>query len=351
MPQGQPRATEILAALPLACFAVDPEGRVASANVAAQMLLNQAQASIIGNRIEAVLGADLPAPDGDAPFAAYDFELGVVALRGQRVDLSVVPMPDRPGWRLFTVHGRGRAHLAGRWHVREGGTLSAIGAAAMLAHEIKNPLSGIRGAAQLLEMSAGPAGSELTTLIRDEVDRIAALIDRMQDFTDTRPLDLSPQNIHAILDHARKVAMQGFAAKILIREVYDPSLPPVRCNRDALVQVVINLLKNAVEAGASAITLTTAYRHGMTMVRRCGGQRLSLPIELCVIDDGPGAPPELAEHLFDPFVTGKESGTGLGLALVDKLVSDQGGVVEYAREGDPPRTIFRILLPRMGKEQ
>ncbi len=259
------------------------------------------------------------------------------------------PLPERAGWRVVTIHLHAPAHLVGRAANRAGGGLTAVGAAAMLAHEIKNPLSGIRGAAQLLEASVDHASRDLTRLIRDEVDRVAALIDRMEGFTDTRPLELSPQNIHAVLGHAREVALQGFARGRQIREVYDPSLPAVLGHRDSLIQILINLIKNAAEAtqeGGQPITLRTAYRHGVSLRRSEGDQRLPLPIEVCVVDEGEGAPPQIADHLFDPFVTSKRSGGGLGLALVDKLVADHGGIVEYAREGTPPRTIFRLLLPR-----
>jgi two-component system nitrogen regulation sensor histidine kinase GlnL len=348
-----PPAQEMLSALPIALFAVDPDGRIADTNVSAEMLLNLSRVAIIGRELKELLGQGLPQPTGDSPFAAYDYEISPIGGRKQRVDLVAAPLADRPGWRVVTVHGRARALMAGRWSEREGGTLSAVGAAAMLAHEIKNPLSGIRGAAQLLETSLDEESKAMTSLIRNEVDRVAALIDRMEGFTDTRPLDLAPQNIHAILDHARSLAQQGFGRDIIIREIYDPSLPPVLGNRDALIQVFINLIKNAAEViaihGGSTITLTTAYRHGVSTVKQGGEQRLSLPIEICVIDDGPGAPPEIAEHLFDPFVTTKKSGGGLGLALVDKMVADQGGIVEYAREGEPMRTVFRLLLPRGGK--
>jgi two-component system, NtrC family, nitrogen regulation sensor histidine kinase GlnL len=220
----------------------------------------------------------------------------------------------------------------------------------MLAHEIKNPLSGIRGAAQLLETVVDPDHAPLTRLIRDEVDRVAELIDRMEGFTDTRPLDLAPQNIHAILEHARAVATRGFADTVRVREVYDPSLPDILGHRDSLVQVLINLLKNAAEALGSlggTITITTAYRHGLHVRGADGEPRRSLPIEVCVIDDGPGARTDIAAHLFDPFVTSKPTGRGLGLALVQKLIADHGGLIEYAREGRPERTVFRILLPRV----
>jgi len=348
-----PPATELLAALPIALFAVDPDGRVADTNVTAEIMLNLSRVSIIGRELKELLGDELPQPTGDSPFAAFDYEIELGGARKQRVDLVAAPLPDRAGWRIVTVHARARALMAGRWSEREGGTLSAVGAAAMLAHEIKNPLSGIRGAAQLLETNVDEDSQALTSLIRNEVDRVAALIDRMEGFTDTRPLERAPQNIHAILDHARSVAQQGFGRDILIREVYDPSLPPVLGNRDALIQVFINLMKNAAEAiqahGGTTITLTTAYRHGVSTVKLGSEQRLSLPIEICVVDDGPGAPAEIAEYLFDPFVTTKKSGGGLGLALVDKMIADQGGIVEYSREGDPGRTVFRLLLPRAGK--
>ena len=355
-----PAAADLVAALPTPLLVIDPAGVVGDANVASETLFNLSRAAIVGRHVEEMIGHPLTSVPTDAPFAAYDLEVVLPVDRHQRVDLAVAPLLDRPGWRVVTIHGRAPTLLAGRRNDR--GTLTAIGAAAMLAHEIKNPLSGIRGAAQLLDAGGtqdGRAGgaSELTRLIRDEVDRIAALIDRMEGFTDTRPLDLAPQNIHAILGHAREVALNGFARGLTIREVYDPSLPAVLGHRDALIQVLINLLKNAAEAMAGAgagesgaggtITLRTAYRHGVSMRAGRGAGRRPLPIEVCVIDDGPGAPEDLEEHLFDPFVTSKRGGAGgLGLALVDKLIADHHGIVEYAREGVPPRTVFRILLQR-----
>jgi two-component system nitrogen regulation sensor histidine kinase GlnL len=339
-----PEPGEVLAALPVATLVIDADGRVADANVAAETLLNLSRAAIAGRTIIDMIGHGLTSVASDAPLTAYDLDIVLPGDRQQRVDLMVAPLVDRPGWRMVTIHGRAPAHLSGRRADR--GTRAAIGAAAMLAHEIKNPLSGIRGAAQLLEASVDSASADLTRLIRDEVDRVAALIDRMEGFTDTRPLDVSPQNIHAILAHAREVALRGFAEGRVIRELYDPSLPAVLGHRDSLVQILINLLKNAAEATADSggpITLRTAYRHGVTTR---GGGRLPLAIEVAVIDEGPGAPPELADHLFEPFVTTKRSGSGLGLALVDKLMADQGGIVEYARDGTPPRTVFRLLLPR-----
>jgi two-component system nitrogen regulation sensor histidine kinase GlnL len=350
-PPDAPTAAELVAGLPTPLLVIDPDGVITEANGAAENLLNLSRTSLIGRAAETLIGGQLAAVPHDAPFAAYDVELTVPdEQRRRRADITAAPLADRPGWRVITIHGLAPTHIVSRLPERQGGTLTAAGAAAMLAHEIKNPLSGIRGAAQLLEGTCDEGSRDLTRLIRDEVDRVAALIDRMEGFTDTRPLELGPQNIHAILAHVREVAAQGFARDFVLREVYDPSLPAVLGHRDALIQVLLNLLKNAAEAmqgsEGATITLTTAYRHGVSVRTRGRAGHQALPIEICVIDEGPGAPEEIAEHLFVPFVTSKRTGTGLGLALVDKLIADLGGMIEYAREGQPARTVFRLRLPR-----
>jgi two-component system, NtrC family, nitrogen regulation sensor histidine kinase GlnL len=343
-----PGAAELLAALPTAMLMIDGDGMVRDCNPPAEALLNLSRSAVVGRTIEEMTGHPMTSIAPDQPIAAYDIDMVIPVGRHHRADITVAPLPDRPGWRVVLVHGRATHDLAARRGEQSSRGLPAAAAASLLAHEIKNPLSGIRGAAQLLESGAPPEQAELTGLIRGEVDRITRLIDRMEGLSDTRPRPREALNIHTVLGHARDLASAGFATGRKIRELYDPSLPDVFGNRDALVQVVLNLLKNAAEATGrdGIITLTTAYRHGVSIATFGGGERLALPIELCVIDDGPGAPEAIVAHLFDPFVTSKPSGSGIGLALVDKLVGEMGGIVEYAREGHPERTVFRLLLPR-----
>lgn len=344
-----PEPGELIGALPVAVMVVDAEGRIAQANAECELLLNLSERAMHGRALVDVLPLpdEAEAREGRA-FTAFD--LAIETPRGLRirVDLAAVELADHPGWRAITLHNAATSRRLGHSADRAAAARSAVGAAAMLAHEIKNPLSSIRGAAQLIADGAEPA--DLTRLVIDEVDRIAALIDRMEDFTDTRPIAVEPLNIYPLLAHVRDAAQAGFARGIMIEERFDPSLPRVLANRDALLQVLLNLMKNAATAlgtrGERRITLTTSFRHGMAVSPAPGQPRLPLPIEICVVDSGPGAPEDIAEHLFDPFVSSSPEGKGLGLALVDKLVRDMGGIVQYSREGTPHQTVFRILLPR-----
>lgn len=344
-----PAAAELLAAIPVAVLSVDPQGMVAGANGEAEQLLNISERAMSGQLLTDILTPPaFPQREGQA-VAAFDTEIATSRAGRIRLDYLETPLPDRPGWRTITLHHAATSRRIGLSADRASGARAAIGAAAMLAHEIKNPLSGIRGAAQLIAV-AGEAPGDLTTLITTEVDRIAALIDRMQDFTDTRPRPLTRENIYPLLGHARQLAAAGFASGVAIDEQFDPSLPPVLIDRDAFLQVILNLLKNACEAIAGdaqgRILLRTAYRHGMALSTAPGAPRVPLPIEVSVIDTGPGAPPDIGEHLFDPFVSSKPGGRGLGLALVDKLTRDMGGIVQYDRDEEQGMTTFRLMLAR-----
>ncbi|MBB5714677.1 two-component system nitrogen regulation sensor histidine kinase GlnL [Sphingomonas aerophila] len=343
--RGGPSLGALFGALPVAIVVVDPDERIQQVNAGAEQMLNLSERLMVGQPLSAIL----PVPEGERSRDGQNVALYDVAIetsRGVRirVDFIEAELADHPGWRVIALHGAASSRRLGHGADRAAAARAATGAAAMLAHEIKNPLSGIRGAAQLI------GACELTDLITREVDRIAALIDRMQDFSDTRPRPVASENIYPLLDHARRLALAGFARGIPIEERFDPSLPPALIDRDALLQILINLLKNAREAVRNErqprLAIATAYRHGMAVSATAGRPRVALPIEISVLDNGPGAPDDLVDHLFDPFVSGRRDGQGLGLALVDKLVRDMGGIVQYAREGSPPMTVFRLLLPR-----
>lgn len=268
-----------------------------------------------------------------------------------RVDAA--PIAETENRIVVTLQEQSIAGKIGRSLTHRDSTRSVAAMASLLAHEIKNPLSGVRGAAQLLEQSLNGEDVQLTRLIVEETDRIVRLIDRMEAFTGEIPLDsLGPVNIHEVLERVLSVARTGFASNIRFVERYDPSLPAVYGNGDRLIQAFLNLVKNAAEAvpkDGGEIVVTTGYQHGVRLATPGVDAPMQLPLVVAVQDNGPGIPDDLRRHIFDPFVTTKPGGTGLGLPLVAKLIGELGGVIDV--DSRPRRTIFRILLPIAREEE
>jgi two-component system, NtrC family, nitrogen regulation sensor histidine kinase GlnL len=349
-------AMRLLNALPQPVIAIDGAGRVREVNSAAEHFFDMGRASLQRSRLTDLMPFGSPVLDlveeamsAEAPINGYRLEISSPRLGVARsVDAFVAPLPQEGGGVVLMLQERSIAEKMDRQLTHRGAARSITALGAMLAHEIKNPLSGIRGAAQLLESVVGDDDRALTRLICEETDRIVKLVERMESFSDDRPGARESLNIHAVLDHVRQVAVAGFARHLRVQTVYDPSLPNVWGSRDQLIQVFLNLVKNASEAidqeGIDGdVVITTAYRPGVRLKTRATAEPVSLPLEVCIRDNGPGVPADIAAHLFDPFVTTKPTGTGLGLALVAKIIGDHGGVVEF--ESLPRRTTFRILLP------
>jgi two-component system nitrogen regulation sensor histidine kinase GlnL len=346
----------LLAALPHPIIVLGDDDRVLYANAAAESFFSLSQGVLKRQTLPDIIAFSSPlaALVGQvrrtgATVNEYSIEVGLPRSATHKlVDVFAGAIPELPGLIVLMLQQRSMAQMIERQLTHRAAARSVSGLASVLAHEIKNPLSGIRGAAQLLEPGLKDEDRPLAQLICAETDRIRNLVDRMEVFGDERPLGTEPVNIHQVLDHVKRLAETGFLGNARISVEFDPSLPPVPANRDKLIQAFLNLVKNAAEAIAEGretgrIVLRTAFRPGMRLAVPGTGSRVSLPLMIEVEDNGPGVADSLKPHLFDPFVTTKRTGSGLGLALVAKIIGDHGGVIEC--ESVPKHTIFRVLLP------
>lgn len=342
----------ILNAMPSSVLLVDDVHRVVFVNPAAEQLFGASLSMLVGRPLAELVPFDSPLFDllrrvqADVNSVSdYGVELPIGRSERRRVDLHVSPVFDNSGHLLVVLHPCSVANRLNQHLSHRGGARAVAGLAGTLAHEVKNPLSGIRGAAQLLEPGVGDEERPLIRLICDETDRICALVDRMEQFAEGAPIERRPVNIYEVLERVRRLAEAGFGQGLRYVERYDPSLPPVDGDRDLLVQVFLNLIKNAAEAVPEdgEVRVSTRYTHGLRLRLGNSRERVELPIMVQVEDNGPGVAEDMVSHIFEPFVSTKRTGTGLGLSLVAKIVGDHGGAVEF--ENQSRGAVFRVRLP------
>jgi two-component system nitrogen regulation sensor histidine kinase GlnL len=352
----------LVEALPNPLLVLDDKDRIHLVNSAAEDFFQAGKATLLRANFadlmplaSPALGAIAEARHSGGVVNEYAISAGTPRFGSERnIDLQAVLVHEQPRFVIVMLLERSMAHKIDRQLTHRNAARSVSGMAAMLAHEIKNPLAGIRGAAQLIEPTLSGEDRPLARLICEETDRIRDLVDHMEVFSDERPPERAPVNIHAVLERVKALALAGMTQPIAIKEEYDPSLPPVMGSRNQLIQVFINLVKNAIEAiegdgSGGEIHLSTAFRPGVRLSIAASGERVTLPLEVCVRDTGPGVPADIRPHLFDPFISTKPGGRGLGLALVAKIVRDHGGIIEC--EPHERGTTFRVLLPMLREAQ
>lgn len=345
--------SQVINALGAAIIVVGKNCEILFANASAEQLFAKSKLVLLGDTLKGLLPGDSPVfqlveqvQSGMCEVTEHGIVLDAPSTGHRMVSVQAAPLIEINNAVVLNFQERSIADQIDHRLTHRDTARSVAAMASMMAHEVKNPLSGIRGAAQLLEQNAEEQDRQLTRLIQDESDRIRDLVERMEIFSDGVPLQPGPVNIHQVLGRVRSIAEHGFAANVRFIEHYDPSLPPVSGDRDQLIQVFLNLVKNAAEAVPSVdgeIILKTEYRHGVRFAMPGSKSKIHLPLSISVCDNGPGIPPDVQGHLFEPFVTAKKGGSGLGLALVSKIVGDHSGVIDF--NSIPGKTMFRILLP------
>lgn len=358
-----PDSWAILANLPAPVILFGQDNRVIYANEACEIFLGRAKRRIEGEMITDILRfrsvrLNDALTKGSDDIIAQDMTL-LIDGQAHNVDINFSAFTmagQQHRLVMLTPRNGGHGYISDR---SDDGVQQAVGAPAILSHEIKNPLAGIRGAAQLLAKSGGGEKNPLTDLIVNEVDRIARLLDLMQDLGGTQPREGNAQNIHLLIEKAIRSIRAANDVLPNISISYDPSLPHVLIQSDGMVQILINLLQNAIDAVAGVedaeIGVTTRYvmsgaLHEASADNR-DGTTWKLPVEVTISDNGPGVPDHIANELFSPFVTTKRDGQGLGLAIVRKLAQQMRSRILYDRNEIQGLSQFKLYLPVALKQE
>lgn len=349
--QDNPVASQILASLPNPVFILDAENQFQFLNHAAEMFFQSSQSIVFAQELQSFIASDSPlfsmlsrARNQNRSVADQGLELAGPKVGYKLVNVQITPFEGK-GSLLVTMQERALAERLRGQSLFRGAARSVTSMAAMLAHEVKNPLAGIKGAAQLLEADLEPNDTNLTRMIVEETDRVTALLDRMEGFAGGASVVMTTVNIHEVLDHCLELAAASYGAHLVIKRAYDPSLPFVEGHRDLLIQAFINIIKNASEAtdNNGELIIRTSYSPGRRLSTTSITGQLHVPIQIEVIDNGRGIPEDIRDHLFDPFVSGRVGGSGLGLAMVASVIADHGGLMEV--ETVPGETVFRLNFP------
>lgn len=333
--------------LATAVIALDNEARIVYLNPAAEHLFDVSGKNLLGHPVQQLFAetaqltsAMQQAIRDNASYIEHDLTLGTHAHARLHLRCTVTPVQMDQCYLLLEFQPMDRPLKLAREEQMLDQTQASRLLLRNLAHEIKNPLGGIRGAAQLLEQELeNPALHEYTQVIVQEADRLRSLMEKL--LSPPNASHYSALNIHEVLERVRSVMLAEMPAELTIRRDYDTSLPALIGDKEQLIQAMLNIVRNAAQAmrGMGTITLRTRIARQVTLIKR----RHRLAVMVQIIDDGPGILPELQDKIFYPLVSGHTDGHGLGLTLAQDFVSQHHGTIEF--DSEPGHTCFTVLLP------
>ena len=348
---------KIWSTIPNPLILIDEKDFIFAINPAAESLFNVSNRNIKGAHFSSRLGSNnllteslLAVRDSQTNAYISNINIEIMGRSNIECNLQLSILTNTTDFILVGLDVREIDDLTGKVFDSLEASHPTIGLVEMLSHEIKNPLAGIIGAAQLLSMNLSKKDNKLIDLIVDESRRIEETLSHVGQFGKFKPISKKSENIHLILDRARKIATYGFASNIVIKEKYDPSLPNIFGDFDLLLQTFLNIFKNSVEAaenGSVIIEVRTFYENLMN-VKNNRGESIPAPLNIEIRDNGRGFSKSILAKAFQPFVTSKTNGSGLGLVLVSRIIREHNGWISI--KSSPGDTVIRISLPIARKD-